>query len=229
MGDNIIRLDINNKGVEEFTFKYMLNVGFSGCNREAVQHHIDELKAMGVPAPNLLPTIYPISGSLAHTGDSIQVQHGMTSGEVEYVLLIVGGQIFITIGSDHSDRRLEQSSISSAKQACPNIIAPAAWEYEEVKEHWENIMLRSWVRQKGKWILYQEASAVEIMNPEELLELARDLVGSLAEGVVLFSGTIPTKSGMLFGDAFKMEMEDLITGRKLAHQYTIEVLPPARE
>jgi hypothetical protein len=44
------------------------------------------------------------------------------------------------------------------------------------------------------------------------------------EGLVLFSGTIPTKGQqLLFPEAYDIELEDPVLGRSLRHHYRVKV------
>jgi len=133
---------------------------------------------MGVSRPRQIPTVYPVSNNLATTSSAIQVQHQETSGEVEYVVVVGPRDLYVTVGSDHSDRALEQKSVSLAKQVCPNIVAPAVWRYQDVKGHWDELILRSWVSQKGDWRLYQEGTLGDLLPVEELLGLSREVLGA---------------------------------------------------
>lgn len=207
--------------------RYLLNVGYAGRNRAAVEHHLDELAGIGIPRPTRVPTVYPVSSNLALTCPSIQVQHDNTSGEVEYVVIVAGERRFVTVGSDHTDRTIEQTSVPWAKQACPNIVAPEVWLYEEVKPHWDDLLIRSWVAQGGDWLLYQETSLSELIRAEELLALAKEVVADCATGLVLFSGTVPTRRGLICGEGYRIEIEDPHLGRSISHEYAVEVLPPA--
>jgi hypothetical protein len=209
--------------------RYLLNVGYAGRNRATVEHHLDELAKIGVARPRHVPTAYPVANSLATTSHHIQVQHNDTSGEVEYVVIVAGEELYVTVGSDHSDRKLEQRSVPLAKQACPNIVAPEAWRYRDVERHWDDLVLRSWVSRKGDWFLYQEASLSELLPVEDLLDLSRQVLGDLPTGLILFSGTVPAKGGLICGDAYRIELEDPRAGKKIDHEYTVEVLPPAIE
>jgi len=82
-------------------------------------------------------------------------------------------------------------------------------------------MLRSWVSQGREKTLYQEAPLSSILSPAELLkELPKE--GLLQEeGIALFSGTIPTRSGLVCGDSYDLELEDPVLKRKIQHHYRI--------
>lgn len=207
----------------------LLNVGYAGRNREAVQKHIDELAEMGVAPPGQIPTVYPVSNYLAGTFEFIQVQHAETSGEIEYVLLIKEGNLYVTVGSDHSDRRLEVYGIPWAKQACPNIVAPEVWDFRTVAPHWDSLILRCWVLQDNLWHLYQEGALDKLIAPEGLLAIARDLVGNRQSGLCIFSGTIPAVEKMVCGDGYHLQLADPVLKREINHQYTVVQLPPPVE
>jgi hypothetical protein len=43
--------------------------------------------------------------------------------------------------------------------------------------------------------------------------------------MVLFSGTIATQGGLVYGDSYDLEMEDPVLKRKISSQYKVKVLP----
>jgi hypothetical protein len=90
------------------------------------------------------------------------------------------------------------------------------WRYEEVKPHWERLILRAWA--DGE--LYQEGSVAAMRSPE-------DLMGRypLKPGYAMFCGTLAAKGGIRPAGRFRMELEDPVLKRKIAHEYTIAVLP----
>jgi hypothetical protein len=65
----------------------------------------------------------------------------------------------------------------------------------------------------------------EILDPRELLEkMPREGIDR-KEGLVLFSGTIPTKKGLIFGDFYELELKDPVLKRSIKHSYRIRILP----
>src|ERR1700720_1337676 len=88
--------------------KNLLNSGYAGRDQAAVAAHIDELAAIGIAGPDHVPTLYRVAPSAANQGSIVWSQNGKTSGEVECVLIVDdGGDLLITVGSDHTDRALE--------------------------------------------------------------------------------------------------------------------------
>jgi Protein of unknown function (DUF2848) len=139
-----------------------------------------------------------------------------TSGEVEFVFLSKADGLSVTVGSDHTDRKAETIGVSLSKQLCAKPIAKDAWRYDEVKDHWERLVLRSWADGEP----YQEGAVTAMRSPEDLL--ARY---PLKSGWAMFCGTLAAKGGIRPAKLFRMELEDPVRRRKLTHEYRIEVLP----
>ena len=96
--------------IESVEVAALLNAGYAGRNQAEVASHIAELEALGVPAPSTTPALYPISPYLAQQTDRVYVQHGKTSGEAEWALIITDDDVLITVACDHTDRDLERRS-----------------------------------------------------------------------------------------------------------------------
>jgi hypothetical protein len=73
--------------------------------------------------------------------------------------------------------------------------------------------------------LYQEAALSEILDPQGLMgKMPREGMDK-KENFILFSGTIPTKGGLIFGDSYELEMEDPRLKRAIRHRYRVRILP----
>jgi len=204
--------------------KNIFNAGYAGRDQHLVQEHIDELAKVGVPAPTTTPTLYPISNYLATTSSTIQVQHGETSGEIEYVLIWANGELYVTIGSDHTDRNLENYSVPKSKQACPNVIAPEVWRFEDVKDHWDDIQLTCWVIKDGEKEVYQKTTFAALLAPAQWKETF-DKLSVEEDGNIFYSATVNTvNNNLVFGDAYEFELNDPVLGRTIKHGYEVELL-----
>jgi len=195
--------------------------GWAGRSLQDVQHHIDELAKVGVPAPTQIPILMPMPRHLVTTDSSIEVRDGVTSGEVEYVLLLNGERVWVTVGSDHTDREIERVDIAKSKQLYPNVIAAETWPYDEVRGHWDALELTCWVETNGRFILYQQSPLAALRSAASWLDTLqeRDL---LARGTVLFSGSLPTIAGTLVcGDAYRFSLADPVLGRTLEQSYRV--------
>ena len=190
--------------------------GWTGRDEAALQKHIRELEAIGVKPPKTTPIFYRVSANLFCFSTQIQVSGPDTSGEAEFVLIQTESDLKVAVGSDHTDRKAETIGVSLSKQLCAKPVSRDMWRYEEVKPHWERLMLRAWA--DGE--LYQEGSVAAMRSPE-------DLMGRypLKPGYAMFCGTLAAKGGIRPAGSFRMELDDPVLKRKIAHEYTIAVLP----
>ena len=212
----------------QFGVRRMVNAGYVGRNREAVMAHIEELARLGVAPPPSVPMIFPVLSHNISTSPQIEVVSRKTSGEVEYVLLIDSGKVFVGVGSDHTDRDLEAYSIVQSKQVCANVLSPQVWPYEEVKEDWDRLLIQSWVREgDGKEeVLYQSAPLGAILSAEEMMALVFARVeGGVSDGLVIYSGTVPVLTGeMVCGSRFRCALTRPDSGKALRCEYEVKIL-----
>ena len=190
--------------------------GWTGRDESALRKHIRELEEIGVKPPRTTPIFYRVASLLLTNSTEIQVSGPESSGEVEFVLISKPDGLWVTVGSDHTDRKAETIGVSLSKQLCEKPVAKDAWRYDEVKPHWEKLVLRSWA--DGE--LYQEGPVTAMRSPEDLLGRY-----PLKAGWAMFCGTLAAKGGIRPARKFSMELEDPVLKRKLAHEYRIEVLP----
>jgi len=213
---------------DELNFEYdrMFNAGYVGRNQAEVRRHVEELAKKGIPGPKNVPTLYPVVCSALSASEEIEVFGDKTSGEVEYVLLVSNqNEIYVGLGSDHTDRHLEESDIPRAKQICPNIISSTVWPLNDVLAHWNNLIMRSWVYKQGEKILYQEGPLALIMDPKALMDFVRSCIKDPFEKIVIFSGTVGMLTGeFVFGERFAAELADPDARRKLTLSYDIKPL-----
>lgn len=209
----------------ELNVKKVFNAGYAGSDQAKVQEHIDELAKLGVPTPSTTPTLYPISNNLLTTGEKIQVQHGETSGEIEYVLIWTRGELYITIGSDHTDRKLESYSVPMSKQAYPNIIANDVWRFDDIKNHWDQIELTCYVTANNERVLYQKGTLADLMSPDDWQGVFEKKQVD-TDGNFFFSATINTVAkNLAFATNYEFELNDPVLNRSIHHHYMVEQLP----
>ena len=125
-------------------FEQLVIAGWTGRDEGALKKHIRELEEIGVRPPKTTPIFYRVAADLLTFSSVIQVSGADTSGEVEFVLLAKPDGLWVTVGSDHTDRKAETIGVSLSKQLCAKVIASEAWRYDDVKPHWEKLVLRSW-------------------------------------------------------------------------------------
>ncbi|UYN95056.1 MAG: DUF2848 domain-containing protein [Enhydrobacter sp.] len=199
--------------------------GWTGRDVAALERHIEELKAIGVQPPGRVPLYYRVGVELLTQARSIQVLGPDTSGEAEVVLVGAPERLWVTLGADHTDRKVESYGIAVAKQICPKVIGRTAWRFEEVEPHWDRLVLRSFLEEGDKRTLYQEGPLVGLREPRGLIAGWTGGSTRLPDGVAMFLGTMPAIGAIRGGPRFEMELEDPVLGRKLVHAYNVETLP----
>ena len=197
--------------------------GWTGRDPVARDRHIAELEAIGIARPATTPIYYRVAARRLTMADSIEVSGSETSGEVEFVLIGWEGRIFVGVGSDHTDRKVESYSVTVSKQMCDKPIAPVLWELEDVAAHWDRMILRAFAWIGGARVLYQEGT-LDAMLPVE--ELIRGFGGArLPDGCAMFGGTFAAKGGIRPASRFEFELEDPVLKRSIGHGYDVIELP----
>lgn len=207
------------------TVGQLVIAGWTGRDAEALEKHIRELEAIGVPRPKTTPIFYRVGASLLTTADEIQVIGGDSSGEVEFVLFSLPEGLWVGVGSDHTDRKAEASGVTLSKQLCPKPVGAALWRYADLAPHWDRLVLRSFAHVGGVRRLYQEGPVSAMRHPEELMKLYDGDRAELKAGCAMFGGTLAVTGAIEPAAAFEIELDDPVRGRKLAHRYRVTQLP----
>lgn len=198
--------------------------GWTGRDREAVDHHIVELEAIGVRPPREVPMFYRVGATLLTNEDAIDVVGADSSGEVEFVLVSLPDGLHVGVGSDHTDRKVEAYGVTVSKQVCAKPIGRELWRFDEVEAHWDQLVLRSFVTRDGARTLYQEGPVTRMLAPRELLARFPDSPERLPVGTAMFCGTLPVTGAIGGGDSFEIELADQVLGRVLTHTYAVRSL-----
>jgi hypothetical protein len=192
--------------------------GWAGRDRTAVEEHIAELEALGVPRPSTVPVFYRVSASRLTTAEEIESTTA-SSGEVEVVLIRHDGRLWVGGGSDHTDREVETYGVAVSKQLCDKPLAPELWAYDEVAPHWDRLVLRSWI---DDGTLYQQGALDALLSAEEITGLAQP---PLTDGTLMLCGTVPAIGGIRPAGSFSYELADPVLGRAIRATYTLRDLP----
>ncbi len=196
--------------------------GWTGRDRAAIEHHIEELAAIGVPRPSKVPLYYRVSISNLTQSSKIQVVGENTSGEVEPVLFKAKGQWWLTVGSDHTDRSAEEYSVALSKQVCPKVVGVQAWALEEVKDHLDQIQLLAKIGEEQT--IYQKGSFASIRPLMDLLSgYSND--STFSDGFFMSCGTLGAIGGIRPSARFEMSLHDPKLSRTISASYEIQSLP----
>ena len=198
--------------------------GWTGRDPIARDKHIAELEALGIARPATTPIYYRCSARRLTLEDAIEVCGDDSSGEVEFVLIGWQGRIFVGLGSDHTDRKVESYSVTVSKQMCDKPLASVLWELEDVRGHWDQMILRSYAVIKGKRELYQEGTLASMLPVDELIKRGFE-GGKFPDGCAMFGGTFAAKGGIRPADRFEYELEDPVLKRTIRHAYDVINMP----
>lgn len=202
----------------------LIIAGWAGRDAAAIEHHIEELAAIGVPRPSTTPLYYRVAAQTLSQANELVVLGPDSSGEVEPVVVALADGLWIGIGSDHTDRKAEASGIALSKQLCGKPVGTQLWSYADVEGHWDQLILRSWAIIDGERVLYQESPVSTLRTPRDLI---RKYTGTdtLPAGTLMFCGTPGAIGGIRPATRFEMELKDPVLNRSLTHSYDIPVLP----
>ena len=204
----------------------LIIAGWTGRDADAVNHHIRELEEIGVKPPTTVPCFYPLAASLLTTDDVLEVPRDDSSGETEFVLLQGADGLYIGIGSDHTDRKVEAYDVTVSKQMCAKPMGHEVWRFDEVADHWDVLEMRCWRVRDGQRSLYQEGKVTRLLDPRDLIQR---LTGEaqLPVGTAMFCGTQAVIGDLGHGEAFEVELHDPVSNRTLRHAYRVESLAVA--
>lgn len=209
----------SSQGVVDAPLRRLIVAGWTARDRAAVDHHIEELAAIGVAPPSEVPLFYQVAADLLTPADRIEALGPETSGEAEPLLVHAGKRMWLGLASDHTDRALEAYSVAHSKQIAAKPCASELWAYDEVEDHLDQLVLRSWIEEEGAETLYQEGPLSGLLPLCDLAERA-----GLTPGMAMLCGTMPAIGGVRAAPGLRMELHDPVLGRTISHAYRVEVL-----
>lgn len=202
----------------------MVIAGWAGRDHAAIEHHIEELAAIGVPRPSSVPLFYRVASQTLSQASTIEVVGQESSGEVEVFVFTHQGELLVSLTSDHTDRGLETVSVALSKQVCTKPVGSEAWRFQDVAAHWDQLMIESYITEDGKRVQYQSGPLSALLHPMDLI--ARYVKSEkLPAGVAMSCGTVGTQGAIRPAARFEMSLIDPVLNRSLTHHYDIETLP----
>lgn len=201
--------------------------GWTGRDPAAMEAHIVELEKLGVKRPASTPIFYRGAASLLTQAGEIEVVGEHSSGEVEPVIVSLPDGLWLGVGSDHTDRKVETVGITISKQMCAKPVSKRLWRFSDVSGRWDQLLVRSFATRNGKRTLYQEGPLAKMRHPDDLIARYLGAAAALPVGTVMFCGTLAVHGEIAGADLFELEIEDPIAKRKITHQYVTHILPIA--
>lgn len=203
----------------DVTIDQLVVAGWTGRNKEAVDHHIEELRLLGIAPPSRVPLYYRGSKSLLVQDTVIDVLGDGTSGEVEPLLIQANSTLYIGLASDHTDRDLEAHSVAASKQICLKPAAREVWLYETVENHVDDLVLKCSIEENGEWVLYQEGTLASIRPLAELIS------GSgFEDQYAMLCGTLPAIGSVRPAMKYRMQLQDPVLKRSISLDYAVRTL-----
>ena len=199
--------------------------GWTGRDVEALEKHIVELEELGVPRPSSVPCFYRVGAENFTNCEELQFLGDTSSGEVEFILIGTDEGMLIGVGSDHTDREVETYSVPVSKQMCVKPVSKDVWRYDDVKDHFDDLLLRAWATENGEKKLYQDGGVTAMRPPEELIGLYLPGQTALPAGMAMYCGTLAAIGGIRPADRFDVEIEDPLRGTKILYGYNVNTLP----
>ena len=208
----------------ELPIRAVFNFGYAARDQAGLRAHLAETAKVGLPVPQTVPSLYPIPPDRVTTAATIVVSGDRTYAEVEYALIRADGRWLITVASDHTDVDVERQSLPRGKSIAPNVLAPLAWDLDDVRDHLDQLELVCDSPGAATSPL-QHDSLKALLSPDDLIATLERRSGAAAgPGTVVLSGTI---GGELPAGASEWEitLDDPIRGRRIEHSYSVRSLP----
>lgn len=215
---------IQTRALDPKKITHLTIAGWTGRNQEAVEKHILELEALGVRRPETTPIFYRVASSLLTTNETIEVMGTASSGEVEPVIFSLSGELWVGIGSDHTDRKAETVGVTLSKQMCAKPVGRILWRFADVADRWDDLEIQSHVVVGGERRLYQEGTLRTMRPPAELIRLGTGKE-TMADGSAMFCGTLAVHGEIGASERFEMTLRDPLTGESLTASYSTISLP----
>jgi hypothetical protein len=195
--------------------------GYTGRDAAAVQHHIDELAAIGVAPPPEVPMFYTVDAATVSSLPALATAGTQTSGEIEPLYIRHDGRYYLGVASDHTDRALETIDIAESKRACPkpaaSVVVPVA---DLAAFSLDYARARSWV----DGVLYQEGTLSSLRTPADVVARYLERTDLGDRDFVCLGGTLPLlDGGFVYGSQWLIELT-LSDGTVIDHTYTITTI-----
>ncbi|WMD21904.1 DUF2848 domain-containing protein [Achromobacter seleniivolatilans] len=221
----VFKIDDDHPRQVEVDIQTLIVAGWAGRDIAAIEHHIEELAAIGVPRPTSVPLYYRIADNQLTQAARVQAVGEESSGEVETFVFAIDGEMYVSIASDHTDRKLETVSVAMSKQVCVKPVAQTAWRLADVADYWDELVIRSYIVENGEEVLYQEGTLATLRTPQDLIAGYTGGDAVLPQGAGMTCGTVGAIGGIRPAATFTMELHDPRRQRSLRHRYDVEALP----
>ena len=117
---------------------------------------------------------------------------------------------------------MEAVSIHKSKQVCLKPYAKDFWEYDEIKDHFDEIKLISSQVVDGKTVEYQCGVTSDLLSMQRIIEELKTEVD--VNDSLIYTGTVPLLDGFKYGEQFSCKLVDEKLGREICLSYKVKVI-----
>lgn len=192
---------------------------------DVLNRHVEAMNSAGTEVPDELPLVTPKPNHLITTENVIQVNTDDTIGELEFVLFPTEDRTYVGVGNDHKYNNLGE--VHMANSTCPSVVADEVWVLEDVRDHWDSIEIRSWVRRNGEIETHQRGVMDWFMRPDSIVERVYRSISEPVTGTAIWSGTVgedgvDPSPELKSGPFHMVEMYDPVLERRLFTSYDVK-------
>lgn len=217
--------ELNKSYSKQFDIQTLCGLGFTSKNREIIQAHINEQLVLGIQTSQDIPHHFLCWPGLLNFEDHLFVVGHDTSGEIEFAILKgEDHKIYIGLISDHCDREVSALKVTKSKQVCSRPVCRQVWRWEDIKDHWNQITLKSYQYVDGKEVPYQEGCLGDYIPLEDIVAFAESSMKTESNYLIM-SGTVATVSGYFDNSGFVGRMHDPVLKRTLTVEYKLDIFP----
>ena len=159
------------------------------------------------------------------TEPEIQQLDRLTVVNVAVVMIPASFGTLVGIGADLIDHRIAEQCAVAAKQMCGKPLGRDAWRLDEIAEHFDRLILRSWSVHGSDRRLIQEVQVTGILPPSELMRRVAGERTGLPRGTVLFCTFPHLEVEPIRPPRVELELNDPSLNRQLRHAFSVRTLP----
>jgi len=160
---------------------------------------------------------------LLTTAPEVDVVGEDSSGEVEFVLVAEPDAMYVGVGSDHTDRKVEAYGVTVSKQMCPK---PIGRSFGDSRMYKSIGPARAALARdaQGKAPALPGRRGKRDARAARSARAPRRFGREALAGTAMFCGTLAVQGEIGGGERFEIELHDPLNNRSLRHGYATRSL-----
>jgi hypothetical protein len=190
-----------------------------------------QLNESGLSRQESEPFVFPKPPNLITTDDEIWVNSRRTYGKAEFVMFPTSDAVYVAVGVDTKYGDAMEIDANVGNSTCQSVISDDVWILDDVRDHWDDIELRSWTGDAGDWVPYQRATLSEFLTPETFLDRVDEKITGRIERTAIWSSTVGTVDDQVRGvnpypsvresKFYAAQLYDPVANRRLVTQFDV--------